>query len=131
MLRKLLLVSAIAGSCLLPISTHAADEVTQTGAQSAPVTKDQWLESMLPMLPSLICKGFMDDAGLKKRFDELKMSYDDCVKLIPESSDLCKTQIYDSIPNEITEPVADEWGRKLGECIGGDFATKHLIPDAQ
>jgi hypothetical protein len=83
---------------------------------------------MEPMLPGMICKGFVNDADLKKRFDELKISYDQCVTMIPESEKKCRDQIYASIPDKINAESAGVWGKNLGECIGKDFAEKHLVP---
>jgi hypothetical protein len=80
------------------------------------------------MLPDLICKGFIQDAELKKRFDEIKMTYEQCVSLIPESATKCQNQIYAGIPEKINAQIAGVWGKTLGECIGKDFAEKYLVP---
>lgn len=126
MSRKLLIASTIALSCsFLPFISNADDAATKN---SSDMPKDTWLNSMTPMLPDLICKGFIQDADLKKRFDELKMNYEQCVSLIPESAKKCQDEIYASIPEKINGDSAAKWGRTLGECIGKDFAEKHLIP---
>lgn len=124
MSRKLLIATTIALSCtLVPFISNAADTKTPTE-----VPKDTWLNSMTPMLPDLICKGFIQDADLKKRFDEINMNYEKCASLIPESGKKCQDELYSSIPEQINSETASTWGRKLGECIGKDFAEKHLIP---
>lgn len=146
MSKKLLIASAIAfNSLCVPFSLNAAEtpaapatapaattpatSPTPAAAEaSTDMTKDSWLGAMAPMLPDLICKGFIADPDLKKRFDELKMSYDNCVKLIPESAKKCQDQIYASIPAKIDDKNASVWGKNLGECIGKDFAEKHLVP---
>ena len=92
------------------------------------VSKDNWLESMTPLLPDLICKGFIADVELKKRFDELSMSYDKCVSLIPDSTKKCRDQLYATIPDQINNDNASVWGKSLGQCIGKDFAVTYLIP---
>ena len=94
---------------------------------SVEVAKDLWLDQMLPMFPPIICKGFLNDERLKKRFDELKMTYDQCVTYIPEISTGCKNKVYAEIPATVTGESAATWGRALGECIGKGFAEKYLV----
>lgn len=146
MSKKLLIASAIAFNSLCipftlnaaetpaapaeaPAATTPASSATQPAADaSTEMSKDAWLGAMAPMLPDLICKGFIADPDLKKRFDELKMTVEDCVKLIPESAKKCQDQIYASIPAKIDDKNASVWGKNLGECIGKDFAEKNLVP---
>lgn len=124
MTRKLLLATTIAlSSAFFPFVSNAAE----TGSPTE-MPKDSWLSSMTPLLPDLICKGFMQDADLKKRFDEIKMTYEQCVSLIPESTNKCQNELYAAMPEKINSESAATWGRKLGECIGKDFAEKHLVP---
>lgn len=69
MSRKLFAVAALAiSTVLVPGISSALDSTTQmTATDSATeMPKDSWLSSMTPMLPDLICKGFMQDADLKK-----------------------------------------------------------------
>jgi hypothetical protein len=105
-----------------------APETESKDSSSTDMSKKTWLDTVVPMLPSLICKGFMDDADLKQRLDAIKMNYDQCVTAIPASVDKCRTQLYSSIPDKITNTDAATWGKTLGECIGKDFATKYLLP---
>lgn len=123
MSRKLLIATAIAlSSTLAPFLVNAEDSnVTE-------MPKDSWLSSMTPLLPDLICKGFIQDPDLKKRFDEIKMTYEQCVTLLPASTDKCQNELYASIPEKINSESAAVWGKSLGECIGKDFAEKYLIP---
>ena len=125
MSRKLLIATTIAiSSAFIPFISNA-DTATSTETE---MPKDTWLNSMAPMLPDLICKGFIQDAALKKRFDELNLTYEKCVSLIPESAKKCQDKIYASIPEKINGSTAGTWGRTLGECIGRDFAEKYLVP---
>lgn len=124
MSRKLLIASTlILSSSLFPLVTNAEDS-----SNPSEMSKDAWLNSMTPLLPDLICKGFIQDADLKKRFDEIKMTYEQCVTLIPESTKKCQDELYAGMPDKINSETAATWGRSLGECIGKDFAEKHLIP---
>ncbi|HDV5709109.1 TPA: hypothetical protein RJD49_000772 [Legionella pneumophila] len=124
MSRKLLIATTLVlSTSLFPLITNAEDT-----ANPNEMTKDAWLNSMTPLLPDLICKGFIQDPDLKKRFDEIKMTYEQCVTLIPESTKKCQDQLYGSMPDKINSETAGTWGRSLGECIGKDFAEKHLIP---
>lgn len=147
MSRKLLIATTIAlGSALTPLMTFADNATpsttpgtntntdtstntdTGTSSPSSEMTKDSWLSTMTPMLPDLICKGFIQDADLKKRFDEIKMTYEQCVTLIPASTTKCQNELYANIPDKINSTNAATWGRALGECIGKDFAEKYLVP---
>ena len=129
---KTLIVAATLALNSLIVPYALADDPSTTSSSSSSnsteMSKDAWLKAMEPMLPSMICKGFMNDADLKKRFDELKITYDQCVTLIPESEKKCRDQIYANITEQINSETAGVWGRNLGECIGKDFAEKHLIP---
>lgn len=133
MSRKLLIAKTILLSCaLIPLISNAADSSaspdTSKASTSSDMSKDSWLSSMTPMLPDLICKGFIQDADLKKRFDAIKMSYEKCVSVIPDSASKCQNQLYASIPDKINNETAGTWGKTLGECIGKDFAEKYLVP---
>lgn len=102
---------------------------TTTPADSGTdMPKSTWFDTIVPMLPSLICKGFMGDPELKQRLDSIKMNYDQCVSAIPESVNKCKDQLYASVPDKINNTDAATWGKTLGECIGKDFAMKYLLP---
>ena len=139
MSRKLIVVSTLVLSNLITayaigsqtdtsLSTSQTPPVANTTNSATELTKDAWLKAMEPMLPSLICKGFLNDPELKKRFDDLKITYDQCLTLIPASQKKCQEQIYASMPDKINSEVAGVWGKTLGECIGKDFAEKYLIP---
>lgn len=130
MSRKLLIAGLIFSSSILPI-THAEEAAAGATSPSNEMSKDAWLNLMMPMLPELICKGFIQDAELKKRFDELQLTFEQCVTLIPESSKKCQDELYANIPDKVNNEVASTWGRSLGECIGKDFAEKHLIAKPQ
>lgn len=107
-------------------ATPAAPEASSPDVTSE-MTKDAWLKAIEPMLPTLICKGFMNDPDLKQRLETIKMTYDQCVSVIPESVDKCHNQLYASVPAKISNTDASTWGKTLGECIGKDFAMKYLI----
>ena len=124
MTRNLLLATTIAlSSAFIPMVSNAEDAATPTE-----MPKDKWLSQMTPLLPDLICKGFLQDADLKKRFDEIKMTFEQCATLIPESTNKCQNELFASMPENINSESAAIWGRKLGECIGKDFAEKYLVP---
>lgn len=110
-----------------PPVTAPATEAT-TGTSDQEISKTTWLNTIVPMLPTLICKGFMGDADLKSRLDSINMDYDKCVSSIPESVSKCQNQLYANIPEKITNTDAATWGKSLGECIGKDFAMKYLLP---
>ena len=133
MSKKLIIAATLAlNSFVVPYAiaadTDAASTSSSNTSNATEMSKDAWLKAMEPMLPGLICKGFMNDADLKKRFDDLKITYDNCVSMIPESEKKCQDQIYASIPDKVNSESAGVWGKTLGECIGKDFAEKHLVP---
>lgn len=128
-----LIVTSIFFGCTLISYTVNAEDTSNTTSNvssdsSTELTKDSWLKSVTPLLPDLICKGFENDPDLKKRLDDIKMSYDQCVAAIPDSVSKCQQQLYPSIPDKINNDSAATWGKSLGECIGKDFALKYLIP---
>ncbi|MFI4963166.1 MAG: hypothetical protein ACHP6H_04840 [Legionellales bacterium] len=123
-------VSITALSCLLASSLSFAAETTSDTAKSMPtqMSKDDWLGQMNPMLPDLICKGFLHDRNLKKRFEELKLTYDLCLTQIPDISKKCQDDVYTNIPKMVNSESTATWGRKIGECIGKSYAETYLIP---
>lgn len=124
MSRNLIIATTIAlSSAFIPLTINAAQTT-----DSIDMTKDAWLSQMSPILPDVICKGFIEDADLKKRFDDLKINYDKCLGYIPAISTKCQGQIYASIPEKINDASAATWGRTLGECIGKNFAEQYLLP---
>lgn len=105
-----------------------AETQAQTKPEEMTMGKEVWLEQLKVALPSLICKSFLDEPVLKQRFDELKMTYEQCVSLIPASAEKCVNDLKPTIPDTIDVNNASTWGRTIGECIGKDFAEKHLVP---
>ncbi|HHF7365255.1 TPA: hypothetical protein ACPSKY_000348 [Legionella bozemanae] len=143
MTKHLLVASSIFLGCtLISFTTSAEDKAggstsSSTGTSSSTdsssnstidISKDSWLKSVTPLLPDLICKGFENDPQLKKRLDDIKMTYDQCVSKIPDSVSKCQQELYANIPDKINTENAGVWGKALGECIGKDFAIKYLIP---
>nr|WP_240610447.1 hypothetical protein [Legionella qingyii] len=114
-------------------STSAGDVSSNNNTSNNPIdiSKDSWLKSVTPLLPDLICKGFENDPQLKKRLDEIKMTYEQCAAKIPDSVSKCQQELYSTIPDKINSDNAGIWGKALGECIGKDFAIKYLIPKSQ
>lgn len=115
---------------VLPMVAVAATETTMSSTEPQPATqqmgKDIWLQKIKEAVPGPICKGFMEDKGIAERLKDKKISYDDCVALIPPITDKCTKKYYDSIPMMIDEDSASKWGHSLGECIGADFAVNYL-----
>ena len=132
MSRKFLVATTfVLSSALISISSYADETTTPNTSSSTDTTemsKDTWLNSINPLLPDLICKGFIQDKDLKKRFDEIKMTYEQCVSLIPASATKCQNDLYANIPDKLNSETAGTWGKSLGECIGRDFAEKYLVP---
>lgn len=137
MKKQVLIAASILLSSTLANAETAAASASETPAPAATsnaadasknMNKKEWLSAIIPMLPGLICKGFMGDPDLKQRLDTIKMSYDQCVSAIPESVSKCEAQLSPQIPETISNEDAGTWGKAIGECIGKDFATKYLIP---
>lgn len=98
-----------------------------SNASKQELTKDEWLAKLKAVVPDLICKGFLQDETLSKRLSEMNINYDKCVTLIPASVDKCEKELYAQIPATINQEIAGKWGHSIGECIGKDFALKHLF----
>jgi hypothetical protein len=130
---SLIRTSIFLGCALINSSVSADDTPKETTDNSSErnvtdVSKDNWLKSITPTLPALICKGFVNDPELKKRFDEIKMTYEQCISSLPESVNKCQKQLYSDIPDQINTDNAATFGKSLGECIGKDFTIKYLVP---
>ncbi|MCE0723945.1 MULTISPECIES: hypothetical protein [Legionella] len=136
MTKQLLTAYCISLGCMfISFTTNAEDKAasstsssTDSSSNSIDVSKENWLKSVTPLLPDLICKGFENDPQLKKRLDDIKMTFDQCVAKIPDSVSKCQQDLYANIPDKINTDNAGVWGKALGECIGKDFAIKYLIP---
>ncbi|KTD00808.1 hypothetical protein [Fluoribacter gormanii] len=113
------------------VSSNNNASSNATSNNPVDISKDSWLKSVTPLLPDLICKGFENDPQLKKRLDEIKMTYEQCATKIPDSVSKCQQELYANIPDKINSENAGIWGKALGECIGKDFAMKYLIPKSQ
>ncbi|MGL5741408.1 MAG: hypothetical protein ACRCXC_02080 [Legionella sp.] len=122
------LISYAANADTSSTSTTNSTSNTSSSSSSSNLSKDEWLKSVTPLLPELICKGFENDVQLKQRLDDIKMTHDQCMSVIPESVSKCQQQIYANIPDQLSNESASVWGKKLGECIGQDFSVKYLIP---
>ncbi|ASQ45619.1 hypothetical protein [Legionella clemsonensis] len=118
---------SIKSNLMALMSIGAVLPVSGIAASPTEMTKDDWLGKLKSVAPTVICQGFFEDAALKKRMEELKIDNAKCVSLIPASFDKCQTQYYSSLPTTINKENASKWGHTMGECIGTDFATKHLI----
>lgn len=118
-------------------SSTTTTTTTDTSSQSVPstgspspsnsMTKDEWLAKLKLAVPELICKGFLDDKDLNQRLTKLNIDMAKCLTLIPPSIDKCQTEFYATIPATIDQDNAGKWGHTIGECIGKDFAIKHLV----
>lgn len=115
----------------IPVAASTSDSdlppTTTPANNSSEMSKKTWLETVSPMLPALICKGFMRDKELKHTLDSIKMTYEHCLRLIPDSVTKCKNQVNSTIPDTISSTDTAILGKTLGECIGKDFAMKYFI----
>lgn len=115
-------------------TTPSTQNITPPPASSnetKTITKDQWLSDLKGSAPELICKGFLDDAYLKVKFQEKSIDMKQCIVLLPDSFDRCKAELYSQLPATLTSDDTSKWGYKIGECIGGDFVKKHILGDAK
>ncbi|GGI85442.1 hypothetical protein [Legionella impletisoli] len=122
------------------LALAANDTTSQTPNQNLPyespgqvkpvqVPKDQWLEQVRNVVPEPICKGFLEDPSIAGRFKEMGVTYDKCLKEIPDLADACIKKYNDKLPDMMTQESASKWGRLLGECIGASFAKIYLYAD--
>lgn len=90
------------------------------------MSKDSWLKQVKSVVSEPICKGFMKDESIARRFKALNMSFEDCVAKIPPLAEQCQQKYYKAIPEHINQTNASKWGRTIGECIGTEFARQYL-----
>lgn len=132
MIKKFKLYSSL-GLCMMLITAPCISAAAQNNDNQDSViqemAKDKWLERIKQIVPEPICKGFMDDASISARLKEINMSYEDCVKAIPSIAEKCQQKFYADIPDTVDRDSASKWGRKIGECIGAEFAINHLYAD--
>lgn len=114
------------GLLLAVVTSVNADNNSTTNNE---MDKDKWLKRISQIVPEPICKGFIEDASIAARLKELNMSYEDCVKAIPPIAQKCQNKYYAQIPAKVGKDSASKWGRKIGECIGAEFAINHLYAD--
>lgn len=107
---------------LLPIWSWSSG--AEQVAQQMP--KDLWLDKVKEIIPEPICKGFMDDASIAMRLNERHMTLQACKDAIPKMMQQCQQKFYSQMPAMIDQEAAATWGRMLGECIGGEFASSYL-----
>lgn len=107
-------------------STSAAESLKKSSNLSAELSKEEWLKSVIPMIPNMICKEIEKEESLKKRLSEINMTAEKCLNVIPDSISKCQKELYESIPDKINADTAAIWGKSLGVCIGKDFASKYF-----
>lgn len=136
MKKNLLKTLLVTGSCVFSAGLFATEDtvVAESGTKPAvastnagTMSKDEWLGKLKAAVPDLICKGFLQDAGLNARLTKLNINYDKCVTLIPPSVEKCQAESYAAMPAMLNEESAGTWGHTIGECIGKDFAVKYLL----
>lgn len=136
MKKNLLKTLLVTGSIVFSTGLCAADDTLAAESGTKPaaastsagtMSKDEWLGKLKAAVPDLICKGFLQDAGLNARLTKLNIDYDKCVTLIPPSVEKCQAESYAAMPAMLNEESAGTWGHTIGECIGKDFAVKYLL----
>lgn len=114
---------------LTPLQGSAQD--AKESEVTPPMAKDEWLKQMSPLLPEVICKGFIEDPVLKKSLEERKITLDICLGYVPAIVNQCKDELYPKIPAMIEDKSAQIWGKALGECMGMAFAKQYLLSPPQ
>lgn len=101
---------------------------TQVGfAGNDTMSRSEWFGKLKSTVPELICRGFLKDKSLSEQMKKKSIDYNKCMAVLPESFDKCQKEIESQVPETIDAKGSETWGNKLGECIGKDFAVKHLI----
>lgn len=90
--------------------------------------KDEWLKTVKIIIPKPVCRGFMDDSMILARLNQQKLSYDQCLTIIPKITDQCTEKFYQELPEWLNQVSADKWGEMYGRCIGRKFAKMYLSP---
>lgn len=109
---------------ILPAALVFAESPSSLGEHE--MSKDDWLAILIPGSPAAICSDFMQDPILKKRFDTLHITYEQCLSAIPSIAKSCQDQLYEQIPQIINKDNATTWGGTIGACIGKEYESRYL-----
>jgi hypothetical protein len=123
---------ALVGLSMALLTSISVADVSQPNPGKQKPTqmeKDVWLEHVKKVVPMPICKGFLEDPSISNRFKEVNVTYETCLNEIPQLTDACVKGFYNKLPAQIDQTSASTWGRKIGECIGTEFAKKYLYPE--
>lgn len=127
---SVLVVSGLTWADTQPNEKSAVDKPAMDNPSHDSMPKDDWLGKIKVGVSKPICDGFFQDVSIGKQLNEKNIKMDQCLSNMPALTDLCIKKYYDSLPSTITEDVAQTWGKKIGECIGMEFAKQYLYPDA-
>lgn len=91
--------------------------------------KETWLEQVKAGVSVPVCKSFVEDESIAAQMTARDINYDKCLTLLPSITNKCLQKYDASIPATLDDPLAEKWGRTIGECIGNDFAVTYLYSD--
>ena len=91
------------------------------------ISRDEWLAKLTRIAPPIICQRLFVKPSSNQTLNQLNVDYNQCIDWLPESVTTCQKQYYLTIPVMLTTADKITWSQRLGECIGQDFATKHLV----
>lgn len=119
------------GLSLLASAVYAEDDDTKkTTMTNNGMPKEEWMGKVKEVVSKPICEGFFQDASISSQLSKQNITMEKCVTQIPALTDTCEKKYKDSLPATITRDDAGVWGKKIGECIGMEFAKQYLYPQA-
>ena len=90
-------------------------------------TKELWLNDLTTFGPKLMCANLLSDKSTQKKLKKFHIDNEKCLALIPASVTKCETQYSPGMPATLDKANGSKWGKKIGRCIGRDFARQHLM----
>jgi hypothetical protein len=106
------LLSLLALAAFGNATAFAAPEAKAPAANLVP--RDEWMESLVTVLPSVFCarEGYFRSC--------FKLSEDQCLEQGVRATKSCLIKIKDELPAQLKQPDEGRaWGQKAGACSGG------------
>ncbi|GEM_PF-6950100 len=82
------------------------------------IPRDVMVDMMRAALPKTLC----EHPVYKKCF---KVSTKDCLQTVGEIEEPCLSEASEKMPKKLKESALEEWGQKIGYCVGTAFVQKY------
>lgn len=96
------------------------------GSENVQMTIDVFLEQFESMVPQEVCNGFKSDSEIWPIMEKKNVTLEKCTELTKTLTIECVNKYKDKLPKEFDNDVVSAWTKKVGYCIGLEFATKYI-----